>query len=70
MNRPGRCTDNAIMESFWHSMKAELLYGTEPRNALELSVRLNRYIGDFYNTERLHSSLGYTSPVQFEANAA
>lgn len=70
MNRPGKCTDNAKMESFWHSLKAEMIYNNTINSAAELRRSLRHYIDRFYNSQRLHSSLGYTSPMQFEANAA
>lgn len=70
MNRPGKCTDNAIMESFWHSLKAEMIYGNHYVNRSELREALRQYIDGFYNKTRLHSSLRYTAPMQFEANAA
>lgn len=70
MNRPGKCTDNAKMESFWHSLKAEMIYENHYRTDTELRQALRRYIDRFYNKSRLHSSLQYTAPMQFEANAA
>jgi transposase InsO family protein len=70
MNRPGRCTDNGHMESFFHSMKAELIHGEEFRNERELRLALSGYINQFYNRSRLHSALGYLSPVEFERMAA
>jgi transposase InsO family protein len=65
MNRPGRMNDNAHMESFFHSMKTEALYGLtfETDNALRSELR--SYI-QFYNQERLHSALDYLPPVAFE----
>jgi transposase InsO family protein/transposase-like protein len=70
MNRPGRCTDNGHMESFFHSLKAELIHGEEFRNETELRLALSGYINQFYNRSRLHSALGYLSPVEFERMAA
>jgi putative transposase len=66
MNRPGHCTDNAHMESFFHSLKGEWLRGTkyDTVDALRKSVR--DYIVHFYNRTRLHSSLNYCSPNEFE----
>jgi transposase InsO family protein len=67
MNRPYRCQDNAHMESFFHSrLKAELIHGREVHSDGELNAMLGRYIEPFYNGTRLHSSLGYLSPVEFE----
>lgn len=70
MNRPGRCTDNGHMESFFHSLKAELIHGEEFRNERELRLALSGYINQFYNRSRLHSALGYLSPVEYERMAA
>jgi transposase InsO family protein len=54
MNRPRNCQDNAHMESFFHSLKAEL------------NASMAGYIDRFYNAKRIHSSLGYHSPVEYE----
>ena len=66
MNRPYTCQDNAHMESFFHSLKAELTHGREVHSDGELNAMLAGYIEPFYNSTRLHSSLGYHSPVEFE----
>ena len=70
LNRPGHCTDNAFMESFFHSLKAELIRGTIYRSATELRRALVTYINQFYNSVRLHSGLDYRSPIEFEQRAA
>jgi len=70
LNRPGHCTDNAFMESFFHSLKAELIRGTIYRKATELRRALSTYINHFYNTVRLHSGLAYESPIEYEQRAA
>ena len=64
----GACLDNACMESFWATLKRELVYPQE-RFATRDEARqaIFEYIHVFYNRERLHSSLGYTSPEVFEA---
>jgi transposase InsO family protein len=69
MSRAGNCYDNAPTESFFRTLKVELaLPVTLTRRA---TVRLiGEYIERFYNRERLHSSLGYRSPVTFEADFA
>lgn len=69
-NRAGNCTDNAHMESFYHSLKGELIRGRKFNNELELRVALSSYIDGFYNRTRLHSGIGYTSPNEYEARAA
>lgn len=70
MNRPGQCTDNATVESFFHTLKAEKLHGVSFNSDRELHVTLNGYINRFYNHRRMHSSLDYRSPAQYEAVAA
>lgn len=66
VNRPGKCTDNARMESFYHSLKAELIRRTDFDNVKELRRSLSDYINKFYNAVRLHSSLEYLSPMKYE----
>jgi len=65
----GACLDNACMESFWATLKKELVY-PQKRFATRDEARqaVFEYIYVFYNRERLHSSLGYTSPELFEAS--
>ena len=70
LSRPGKCTDNAHMESFFHSMKAELIRNTTFHSAEELKYALARYINDYYNRKRLHSGIGYCSPMEYERIAA
>lgn len=70
LSRPGKCTDNAHMESFFHSMKAELIRNTTFQNAEELKYALARYINDYYNRKRLHSGIDYCSPMEYERIAA
>ena len=65
MNRPGKMNDNAHMESFFHSMKAEELHGRRFDNDEQLRQALHSYI-EFYNRQRLHSALRYLPPVAFE----
>ena len=66
MSRAGNCYDNAMMESFWASLKRELVHRVRFRNRAEAYRMIFEYIEVFYNRERLHSSLGYQSPVDFE----
>lgn len=70
VNRPGYCTDNAFMESFYHSLKGELIRKTTFQCLRELHQALRRYINQFYNSVRLHSGIGYTSPIEYERMAA
>ena len=70
MNRPGQCTDNAHVESFFHTLKCESLHGRVFRSEQELRLVLAGYINQFYNQTRLHSGIGYASPVEYEQMAA
>ena len=70
LNRPGHCTDNAFMESFFHSLKAELIRGRVYKKVKQLRQALLTYINQFYNSVRLHSGLDYQSPIEYEQRAA
>ena len=65
MNRPGRVTDNAFIESFFHSMKAEAIHGLAFTEDRDLLTTLRSYI-PFYNRSRIHSSLQYMPPTTYE----
>jgi len=65
MNRPGKVTDNAFIESFFHSMKSEVFHGYRFNEDDEVRATLKSYL-PFYNQTRLHSSLNYVSPATFE----
>nr|WP_279307105.1 IS3 family transposase [Marinobacter sp. BGYM27] len=66
MNRPGQCTDNAEVESFLKTLKGELLQATSFVTLRQLRRHINDYIEGFYNRQRLHSGLGYRTPLEFE----
>jgi len=68
MNRPGKMTDNAFIESFFHSMKADVFHGCRFNDDDEVHSVLKDYL-PFYNRARLHSSLDYVSPATFERQA-
>lgn len=70
MNRPGQCTENAEMESFFHSLKADIIHGNNFNTEEELRYSIAGYLNNFYNRKRLHSSLNYLSPVEYERIAA
>jgi len=66
MSRKANCYDNATMESFWSTLKLELVYRCQFANHLEARSAIFDYIETFYNHQRSHSALGYLSPVDFE----
>ncbi len=66
MSRRANCYDNAYMESFFSSLKRELIYHERFLTREEAKRRTFEYIEIFYNRNRLHSSLGYQTPVDFE----
>jgi putative transposase len=66
MSRKGNCYDNAYVESFFHTLKTELVYRTEFATREEARKAIFEFIEVWYNRERLHSSIGYKSPVEFE----
>lgn len=68
MGRAGTPADNAHMESFFHTLKAELVHGRRFQSDAELRENLRRYV-HYYNHHRLHSALEYRSPVDFERRA-
>lgn len=70
MSRKGNCWDNAVAESFFSTIKLELVYDRRWATRLELRTAVFDYIEVFYNRQRLHSTLGYKSPVQFETDHA
>lgn len=69
MNRPKTMTDNAHMESFFHSMKPEAIHGQPQMKPGELEAAVRRYITR-YNRTRLHSALAYRSPIDYERSNA
>lgn len=66
MSRKGNCFDNACAESFFHTLKTELVNFERYRTREEARQSIFHYIEVFYNRIRKHSSIGYKSPVQFE----
>jgi transposase InsO family protein len=66
MSRRANCYDNAHMESFWGTLKAELLAGCTFASRAEARLAIFEYVEVFYNRQRLHSALGFLSPVDFE----
>jgi transposase InsO family protein len=70
MSRKGDCWDNAVAESFFSTLKAELVYRTDFVSRSQAFSLLFEYIEAFYNGRRRHSAIGYVSPVEHEATAA
>ena len=70
MSRTGNCWDNACVESFFGTLKRELIYHRQYRTRDEATQDIFEYIEVFYNRLRRHSTLGYDSPAEFEARAA
>jgi transposase InsO family protein len=69
MSGKGDCWDNAMMESFWATLKTELIHQNHYATRDHAKAAIFEYIEVFYNRKRLHSSLGYVSPESFEAAA-
>jgi len=67
MSRRGDCYDNAVVESFFKTLKAELVYHERYATREQARRSVFEYLEVFYNRKRLHSSLGYQTPEQFEA---
>ena len=68
MSRTGNCYDNAVMESFFGLFKRELVHQETYATHEQARASIFEYIEVFYNRQRRHSSLGYVSPVEFEAS--
>jgi transposase InsO family protein len=66
MGGKGSCYDNAVVESFFSTLKKELIYRERYRDIEELRESLFEYIEIFYNRQRIHSTLGYLTPNEFE----
>lgn len=70
MSGKGNCYDNSAVESFFKSLKAELVWRHNWQTRREVEIALFEYINGFYNPRRKHSALGWKSPVAFEQRAA
>jgi putative transposase len=66
MSRKGNCWDNAVVESFFHSLKTECVYWEEFETREQARKRIFEWIEVFYNRQRIHSTLGYLTPIDFE----
>ena len=69
MSRKGNCYDNAVAESFFHTLKIEHVYDYRYETRAEAIQSVFEYIEMFYNRKRRHSAIGYRSPVSFELDA-
>ncbi len=67
MSRKGNCWDNSVAESFFGTLKSEMVYHKTFRTRNEAQLAIFEYIEIFYNKRRLHSTLGYLTPEEFEA---
>lgn len=70
MSRKGNCYDNAFAESFFATLKKELIYRNRFKTKEEAKKAIFEYIEVWYNRKRIHSSIGYMTPVQFEESLA
>jgi putative transposase len=70
MSRTGNCYDNAVMESFWGKLKSEMVFHERFATLAQARAAVFDYIEAFYNRVRIHATLGYVSPEQFEAGRA
>jgi putative transposase len=68
MSCKANCYDNAMMESFWATLKTECFASFIPRTKQQAKLMIFDYLETFYNRRRLHSSIGYHSPLEFETN--
>ena len=69
MSGKGNCFDNAMVETFFKTLKAELVWRTIFQSRIEAAIAIGRYIDGFYNPVRRHSALDFISPLQFEGRA-
>jgi len=70
MSRRADCYDNAPMESFFHTLKTELVHHRQFATRAEAELDIFAYIEGFYNQTRRHSAIGYISPVEMELKSA
>jgi putative transposase len=70
MSRKADCYDNAPMESFFHTLKTELVHHRDYNNRAEAQRDIFAFIEGFYNRTRLHSAIGYIAPIEMELKAA
>ncbi len=66
MSRRGNCYDNAVAESFFATLKKELIYRRHWSTKMEAAIAIDAWIGNWYNRHRRHSKIGYLSPAEYE----
>ncbi|ODN41846.1 hypothetical protein BGC07_01230 [Piscirickettsia litoralis] len=66
MSRKADCWDNSPMESFFRTLKTELIYQTRYKTRKEAEESIFEYIEMYYNRKRLHSSINYHTPAEYE----
>ena len=69
MSKKGDCWDNAVAESFFHTLKVEFMHRMKFKTREEAKRKIFEYVETYYNRKRAHSSLGYMSPLEFETQA-
>jgi putative transposase len=70
MSRKADCFDNAPMESFFHTLKTELVHRRHYQTRAEAQRDIFAFIEGFYNRKRLHSAIGYIAPIEMELKVA
>lgn len=70
MSKKGDCWDNAVAESFFHTLKVELIHRMKFRTREEARIRIFEYVEAYYNRKRAHSTLGFLSPFEYERQSA
>ena len=70
MSGKGNCWDNAVTETLFKTLKAELIWRQTWQTRRQAEAEVFQYINGFYNARRKHSALGYKSPLAFERKAA
>ena len=70
MSRKGNCWDNAVAESFFHTLKSELVHHEDFETREEAEQAIFEYIEIYYNRQRKHSNNGYLAPLKFEEELA
>lgn len=70
MSKKGDCWDNAVAESFMHTLKVELIHRTKFKTRDEAKIKIFEYVEMYYNRKRAHSTLGFLSPFEYEKRSA